>query len=376
MTLLIFKPHKMVCHICHNNYGSLFVLCYLIWQLLGGVDEEESSCNSSFSFLHDQPDKNDSESDKSDNEQSSSFAFLNLSSASPQESQSKEKEKGLQLDKVDDAGGADVICSTAEPQTQPAEKQPQPTEKAESLNIRTRPLLKSPGGRTTGRQALPTGAIKKKKKKAFRPGGVQQTEQTDGEVPSITTSDNKLITVTTSEEKLVTTSEEELTTISQLDGGASSVFTSNVGKAPSVSEDDVEDTKHATSECQDASPNPNLVVKDDQVEEPVIDYVTMETKEKAIDNQAEPADITSTANLSTPAEGVGADSVAEPITLDTVEESHALEEVFCNYHIELSGEDSLAALLQSYESSIKKIRYLVIVEGREGKDCWCYPAFF
>ena len=42
--------------------------------------------------------------------------------------------------------------------------------------------------------------------------------------------------------------------------------------------------------------------------------------------------------------------------MDTVDESHALEEVFGNYQVELSAEDSLAALLQSYDSSIKKIR--------------------
>lgn len=334
----------------------------LIWQLLGGEDEDESNGDSKFTFLHDQPDKNDSESEKSSDEHSSSFAFLNLSSASPQESVTK--------DKVVDTDGTGDIGSTAEPHTQPTEKQTQPTQKAETSNIRTKPLPKSAGGRAVGRQAPPTGANKKKKWKAFRPGGVQQTEQTDGEVPSIATSNEKL---TTSEEKLIATSEEELATTSQVDGETPSVFTSNVGKPPSVSEDDVEDTKQASVKSEDCSQTQNLVddeIKEErsQVEESVIDCITMETQEEATKNQAVPADVGSPANVDTLAEGVvSAETLSEPVALDTVDESQALEEVFGNYRIELSGEDSLAALLQSYESNVKKIRFVVVIEGRGGE---------
>ena len=69
------------------------------------------------------------------------------------------------MDKLETETGvrSDDVGKTAESQAQPATSPHHPVETAE---VKSTPLLKSPGGGTAARQAPPTIANKKKKKKA------------------------------------------------------------------------------------------------------------------------------------------------------------------------------------------------------------------
>ena len=256
-------------------------------------------------------------------------------------------ETQTQLDKLETGVRSVDVEKTAESQAQPAASAHHPVETAE---IRSTPLLKSPGGRTAGRQAPPTGANKKKKKKkAVRPG-----QQTDGEVPLVTTSQEKLIT--TSEERLF----EEDT--DQVEEKTPSADVLSEGIDPAGSSDDVESTNQVTNENELSPENQSLVEIetqeiDDKVEESLIGVVAMETRDNLVEDKAESGDVSSPASLSAAVEDVVTDgSTVEAVAMDTIDESHALEEVFGNYQVELSGEEGLAALLQSYDSGIKKIR--------------------
>ena len=88
--------------------------------------------------------------------------------------------------------------------------------------------------------------------------------------------------------------------------------------------------------------------------EVVTDEVAMETKQPSV------GVVEDSPKTSEPEGGVVTSSTEEstshPVAIETVNESDTLEEVFGNYRIELSGEERLGALLQSYQSGIKKIR--------------------
>lgn len=343
----------------------MFIHSHLLWQLVG-VDDDDNDGNggSQFSFLHDHQSKDeegggDIESDKSDDGQtSSSFAFINSSTSLQEPHPQDPKEAAVATDT-----GSESEPLKAEPtKTKEAVSPPPQSTQAKLSPLEPTLLLtrerevkssspqRTGGGRSAGRQLPPTATNKKKKKKAIRPGQQQTTaSQVDGDVPSINTSQEK-----ESESKDVVSLEVERPAL---------ISNPKEEVDPSISRSD--DT--STSAAPEKSSSEHSLENQDNEEQLSIDEVTctMETKQMSTETQSEPVGVVreEVGVVSTATE----EPVSQPVAMETVDESDALEEVFGNYHIELSGEEKLSALLQSYQSGIRKIRWVTILSRAHAK---------
>lgn len=306
-------------------------MCYLTVER--GNEGDGGNGESSFSFLHDKSVGGVSDSESNNGEESSSFSFLN-----PSPSIEDPQPPATQSPTTDQSDASKDLADLAPQVPLP---RPQATmEEEKTLDVKPAPYFKSPGSRTAARQAPPTGANKKKKKKAIRPGQQVHVEE-----------DAPLITPPQTHE-----------------GESGLVSTRDDGDLPSISsshEDSFKvdgDTSQEHGDVLTIADNIIQVETNDEHQKPVdveatdgrsspLDKVSMETNQPdaVVDDDAKHSRSESI-TMET------ANAMLESVAVETMDESHALEEVFGNYRIELSGEDSLAALLQSYQSSIRKIR--------------------
>ena len=359
----IFKGLKLSAQVAHSErsdspylqksqegmspkQGCLFVSNHTLFDRpVGGEDDEETNGDSKFSFLHGPQSNDGGDSDKSEEEEESSsgFAFLNPSTGS--EPEPRPPEEVVPEAKSEERVGSDVI--DGESTSQPAPLQPALPLTPEK-EVVTKSPFKSPGVRTAGRQLPPTAANKKKKKKAIRPGHQQTTTaQSDGEVPPIITNldeEGRPKVVDDPEEKgplvPICQREEEEGAIDQKE------------EAPSIKQSDAAAKDKSRDKSEDEQSQEQLIEIEDK--EAIVDEVTMETKQPPVgiikdspkSSEAEGGVVTSSTEETT----------SQPATIETVNESDTLEEVFGNYRIELSGEERLGALLQSYQSGIRKMR--------------------
>ena len=321
----------------------MYTVLYGVHTAKESEKEESNNGASSFSFLHDTSVGGGSESEKSGDEGASSFSFLNP--ASPPSGGDKQSQ-------VEDRS---PVSSQSEISKDVGEVVPQ-VSLAPSVAVKEKEYVKSTspfkslGSRTSARQAPPTSATKKKKKKAIRPGQVQSEGDPPSNIPpQAKEKEGSLVSIGESVDSPSTPSHHEEETDGQ-----------EQGDAPTV-------TVQITSTDDDRNETTNLVVLEPTNERSnPVEEVAMETKQSDTTVDVEPKDKskvndkdstseTRSESIATETASKG-DSRSESIAVDTVDESHELEEVFGNYRIELSGEDNLTALLESYQSSIKKIR--------------------
>ena len=306
--------------------------------------EEEDGEASSFSFLRAHQGKGqDSDSEKSSDEQTSSgFAFLNTTSGSPRDTHQGE---GRQLEPVEDQTEKQPAPEERGEKTEQNDtsidskgdveaKSPTSTDKSFEVmallqpaaikevksSITSRSPFKVGEGRSTGRQApLVGGAKKKKKKKAVRPGQPTSTSQ--------------------AEQDNLSSSKSDLSS------------RANDDNSSEVSEHSEQLIEIAASSGNDKEQKVNGAVSEEITIQPSADTTTI-----AEDNVQSSDVAMATEDVVT---SVQKEPTPEPVTIETADEeaeSRALEEVFGNYRVELSGEESYTALIESYQSSIKKIR--------------------
>lgn len=325
-----------------------------------GESEEDKGKNneeSKFSFLHDRrgdkgqdSDSSDSEKSSSDEQNSSGFAFLNTTPVSPREAeqgggdQQREAVEDQQLtpretgEKVEQKDTSTDSKRDTEVNTPSSEKSSemslllQPAVvKGEESSITSRPPLKVGGGRAVGRQMPPASGAKKKKRKAVIPG----------------------------KERMATSSSAS----SQAEPESPSSSKSDLS---SRTNDDTAPPHNGISEHSeqliDIAANPRQD-GDEQVESCLTEEVTIQPVEDTstiTEDHVQSSDVAlATEYVDTTDTNVQKEPTSEPVTIEIADEeaeSHALEEVFGNYRVELSGEESYTALIESYQSSIKKIR--------------------
>ncbi len=339
--------------------------------------KRESNEESSFSFLHDrQGDKgqeSDSEKSGSDEPNPSGFAFLNTTTVESEQGKDDQQreavkdeqitpgERGEKIEQKDSSSdskhGAEV--STPSPSIKSSDLPPLPRPtlvKGEESSGTARSPVKMGGGRAAGRQLPPgSGAVKKKKKrKAVVPGQERMaTSSSQAEPESTSSSKSDLssridddmaaghdegsehseqlidMAVASSEHggAVEGCSNEEVTIKSTLD--TATVFQENVHPIPTPKE----------------NVHPIPTPKENEQSNP-----TPKENKQSMANKD--VDITDTSIQKEP-------PIPEPVAVEKADkkaESDALEEVFGNYRVELSGEESYTALIESYQSSIKKIR--------------------
>lgn len=322
-------------------------------------DKGESNEASSFSFLHDhQGDKgqeSDSEKSNSDEPSSSGFAFLNTTakeSEQAEDDQQREtvkddqptsRERGEKMEQKDTATDskheAEVSSPLSSVKSNDLPSLPQPTiVKGEESSITGRSPTKMGGVRAAGRQLPPaSGAIKKKKKrKAVIPGQERMATSSSQAEPESTSSSKSDLSSRVDDDMVAPHEEGSVHSEQLIDIAAASSEHGGeemVERCPNeeVTIDSTRDTAAISQENVHSTPTP---------EEDVPSVATEDVDTTHTNSQKEPL---------TP----------EPVAVETAveeAESHALEEVFGNYRVELSGEESYAALMESYQSSIKKIR--------------------
>lgn len=313
-------------------------------------DKGENNEESSFSFLHGRQgykgQDSDSEKSSSDEQSSSGFAFLNTTPASPREPQQggdgqhremvedQQPTPGERGEKIEQSDTPTDNKHDTEIKTPSSDKSTENPSLLQPIVVKGEESSKSPskvgGGRTAGRQQLPASG-KKKKRKAVIPGKERMatsssaSSQAEPESPSSSKSD--------------------------LSSRA------NDDTAPphnEVSEDSEQLIDIAISPRHD---------KEDEVENCLTEEVTIQPVEDTpniTEDHVQSSDIAmATEHVDTTDISIQMESTPEPVAIETADEeveSRALEEVFGNYRVELSGEESYTALIESYQSSIKKIR--------------------
>ena len=318
---------------------------------VGEIEEDKGEDNeeSSFSFLHDRQGNRgqDSDSEKSSNDEptSSGFSFLNTTPKETQDDQQKELhvvedeqpspgergEKIKQNDTSTDSKRDSEVTMPSPDKSSELSLLPQATVvKGEESSIAGRSPLKVGGGRAAGRQLPPaSGAVKKKKRKAVIPGKERMATSSGASNPaepeSPSSSKSDLSSRTTDDTALphdeVSEHSEQL-----IDITASS--------------------EHGGEELVEGCLTEEVTIK------PAQDTTTIPEENINVSMATEDVDTVDTSIHQEP-------PTPEPVAMETADEeaeSRALEEVFGNYRVELSGEESYTALIESYQSSIKKIR--------------------
>lgn len=319
----------------------------------GERDQGEVNETSSFSFLHDRQgidQDSDSEKNSGDEQTSSGFTFLNITPVSPKEKENtendqqtklvedqelKHEERGEQKDTSPvDKHHRGLKVESSDKNAEGLALLQRVAKEEVSIPVTNRSPLKVGGGKVGGRQ-MPTAsgpAKKKKKRKALIPGQEGATSSTStsssgrrqGE-PESTASSMSDLSTKTNEELSISQDQlgehfEQLT-----DVHTATASQRNDGKEETVGclaeEVKVQSSTETPTIAEDTTKSTDVAIATDVSvhEEPTSELVAMETDEQAT-------------------------------------ESRALEEVFGNYRIELSGEESYEALIESYQSSIKKIR--------------------
>ena len=357
MILLTFKGLKIVC----GSFMVVFVYPYAISdgsvdREEGGEEETDSNGTSHFSFLNNPKDKDgndESDSEKSNDEHSSSgFSFLNQPSDTPCEQQAHEEEdQGHGLEQMKALSGSEGSSGDAKPQTSLF----QPTEKEEKSNVMSRSPLKSPGQKV-GRQLPPAAAHKRKKKKAVRPGQENiVASHAEEESPSVVVAMDTAKDSDHGSENVEQSQEVTELETQKVNESSSVVAAMDTAKDSAGSSENIEQSQEVT-ELEETQKKE----VQEEVDGSLTEDVTIETEQPLVDvtneNNVPSLDVSMAAENVPSVTGAQEDPTSNTDVLDVEDESHALEEVFGNYHIELSGEDNLAALLQSYQSGIKKIR--------------------
>ena len=308
-----------------------------------GDDNEESS----FSFLHDRQGNrgHDSDSEKSSNDEptSSGFSFLNTAPKETQDDQQREtgedgqptpgegEEKMEQNNASTDSKHDAEVSMASSDKSSELPSLPQPTViKGEESSITGRSPLKVGGGRAAGRQLPPpSGAVKKKKRKAVIPGKERMatssgaSNQAEPESPSSSKSD---LSSRTTDDMVLPHDEVSEHSEQLIDIAASS--------------------EHGGEELVEGCLTEEVTIK------PAQDTTTIPEENVNVAMATEDVDTADTSICQEP-------PTPEPVAMETADEeaeSRTLEEVFGNYCVELSGEESYTALIESYQSSIKKIR--------------------
>lgn len=333
-----------------------------------GESEEDKGDNnkeeSSFSFLHahqgDEGQDSDSGKSSSDEATSSGFAFLNTTTKETEERQGDQRKEtvddqqsppglGERMEQKDVSTDSKHDTEASTPSSDKSSELPslpRPTiVTEEEPSIAVRSPLKVGGGRTAGRQLPPaSGAVKKKKKKrkAVVPGKERMASGTSSQAEPESTSSSKSDLSSRIDDETVAPHDEVSKHSEQL-----------IDLAAASSEHDGEDclaaeitVKLAQDETTTPQENEHSVAsREDHVH-------STATEENEHSTATEDVDAADTSIQKEP-------TIPEPVAMETADEadeSRALEEVFGNYRVELSGEESYAALIEGYQSSIKKIR--------------------
>lgn len=333
----------------------------------GSGETEEDNGESSFSFLRDRHGDKDQESDSEkssgDEATSSGFSFLNTATKETEEREDDQQRETVDQkppvaaereEKIRQNDTSTNSKRDREPTTPSSDKSnelpsvPQPNMvKGEESSITGRSPLKLGGGRTAGRQLPPaSGAVKKKKKKAVIPGKERMTassgasNQTEPGSTSSSKSDlsSRIDDDTVAGHDEISEQSEQLVDItapsSEHDG-------EEQAQSGDVTIKPTQDMSTIHQENVQSTTTPEMDVHSTATREEDVDMVTTE--------EVDTADTTTNKQPPT----------SEPVAVEKTDEeaeSRALEEVFGNYRVELSGEESYTALIESYQSSIKKIR--------------------
>lgn len=341
-------------------------------------DKGESNEESSFSFLHDhQGDKGqESDSEKSNSDEPSGFGFINTTAKESEDDQQREivkdeeptpGERGEKMEQKDTSTDSKHEAEVSSPLSSiksgdlPSPPQPTIVKGEESSIIGRSPMkeessitgrspMKVGGGRAAGRQLPPTsGAIKKKKKrKAVIPGQERMATSSSQAEPESTSSSKSDLSSRVDDD--MTAAHEESSEHSEqlIDIAAASSEHGGEEIAPASS-------KHGGEEMVERCPNEEVTIKSTRDTATISHENVQSTPAPEGDVPSVATEDVDTTNTNSQKEPL----TPEPVAMETAveeAESRALEEVFGNYRVELSGEESYAALIESYQSSIKKIR--------------------
>jgi hypothetical protein len=335
--------------------------------------KRESNEESSFSFLHDrQGDKgqeSDSEKSGSDEPNSSGFAFLNTTtkeSEQGKDDQQREAVKDEQIipgEKIEEKDSSSESKHKAEVSTRSSSIKssdlpplPQPTlVKGEESSGTARSPVKMGGGRAAGRQLPPaSGAVKKKKKrKAVIPGQERMAPSSNQAEPESTSS-----------------SKSDLS--SRIDDDMAAAHDEGSEHSEQLIDIAAASSEHGGEEMVEGCPNEEVTIKSSQdtttvpqenvhpIPTPKENVHPIPTPKENVHPIPTPKESMATEDVDTTDTSIQKEPpTPEPVAVETADEeaeSRALEEVFGNYRVELSGEESYTALIESYQSSIKKIR--------------------
>ena len=340
----------------------------LIYAGNGGSEDDKGESNeeSSFSFLHDhQGDKGqESDSEKSNSDEPSGFGFINTTAKESEDDQQRQivkdeeptpGERGEKMDQKDTSTDskheAEVSSPLSSIKSGDLPSPPQPTQvKGEETSITGRSPMKVGGGRAAGRQLPPTsGAVKKKKKrKAVIPGQERMATSSSQAEPESTSSSKSDLSSRVDDDMIAAHEESSEHSEQLIDIAAASSEHGGEEIAPASS-------KHGGEEMVERCPNEEVTIKSTRDTATVSHENVQSTPAPEGDVPSVATEDVDTTDTNSQKEPLAPEPVAM-VTAAEEAESRALEEVFGNYRVELSGEESYAALIESYQSSIKKIR--------------------